>query len=116
MKYDNDIETRMVRDKNIYLYKEEIILMIFQIVPIIIAISLIYIFLLASSASQEFANTTFYLITIFSNIFLTLVNMSESITLINIFKAFKDIYILTYIISLSIISVLIYYINIFPSL
>ena len=113
MKYDNDIETRMVRDKNIYLYKEEIILMIFQIVPIIIAISLIYTFLLASSASQEFANTTFYLITIFSNIFLTLVNMSESITLINIFKAFKDIYILTYIISLSIISVLIYYINIF---
>lgn len=113
MKYDNDIETRIVRNKSVYLYKEEYLLMIFQIVPVIIAISLIYTFLLASDATQEFANTTFYLITIFSNIFLTTVNISESITIINILKAFKDIYVLAYVIILSIISVLIYYLEIF---
>ena len=115
MKYDNDIETRKVRESNIYLYKEEKLLILFQTIPIIIAISLIYTYLMASGASQQFINTTFYLMIIFSNIMLTIVNISESITFINILKIFKDIYIIIYIITLAIISILIYYLDIFQT-
>lgn len=113
--YDIDINTRTVRDKNIYLYKQEKFLMFFQISLIMIGMSLPYMYFMAYGTTLTYANTVLYLTFIFSNIFLTLVNLSEEITIKNILKIYKSLPIIIYIISLIIITIILYYLNIFET-
>lgn len=113
--YDIDINTRTVRDKNIYLYKQEKFLMFFQISLIMMGMSLPYMYFMAYGTTLTYANTVLYLTFIFSNIFLTLVNLSEEITIKNILKIYKSLPIIIYIISLIIITIIIYYLNIFET-
>lgn len=110
---DTDIPTRRQKDKNIFMYKQEILLLIFQTVPIMIILSMPYMYFLASSTTQTYANTIFYLTFIISNIFLTYVNLSESITIKNMIQIIKNKYLLIYTILLVLISIILYYINIF---
>lgn len=109
---DTDIPTRKPKDKNIFMYKQEILLLIFQIIPIMIGLSMPYMYFLASSTTQTYANTIFYLTFIFSNIFLTYVNLSESLTIKNIIQIIKNKYLFIYTILLVLISIIVYYINI----
>ncbi|MGN0966910.1 MAG: cation transporting ATPase C-terminal domain-containing protein [Candidatus Coprovivens sp.] len=113
--YDIDINTRTVRDKNTYLYKQEKFLMFFQISLIMIGMSLPYMYFMAYGTTLTYANTVLYLTFIFSNIFLTLVNLSEEITIKNILKIYKSLPIIIYIISLIIITIILYYLNIFET-
>ena len=113
--YDTDINTRTVRDKNIYLYKQEKFLMFFQISLIMIGMSLPYMYFIAYGTTLTYANTVLFLTFIFSNIFLTIVNLSEEITIKNIIKIFKSLPIIIYIISLIIITIIMYYLNIFQT-
>ena len=113
--YDTDINTRTVRDKNIYLYKQEKFLMFFQISLIMIGMSLPYMYFIAYGTTLAYANTVLFLTFIFSNIFLTIVNLSEEITIKNIIKIFKSLPIIIYIISLIIITIILYYLNIFQT-
>jgi hypothetical protein len=113
--YDTDINTRTIRDKNIYLYKQEKFLMFFQISLIMIGMSLPYMYFIAYGTTLTYANTVLFLTFIFSNIFLTIVNLSEEITIKNIIKIFKFLPIIIYIISLIIITIILYYLNIFQT-
>lgn len=113
--YDTDINTRTIRDKNTYLYKQEKFLMFFQISLIMIGMSLPYMYFITYGTTLTYANTVLYLTFIFSNIFLTLVNLSEEITIKNILKIFKSLPIIIYIISLIIITIILYYLNIFQT-
>ena len=113
--YDTDINTRTIRDKNIYLYKQEKFLMFFQISLIMIGMSLPYMYFIAYGTTLAYANTVLFLTFIFSNIFLTIVNLSEEITIKNIIKIFKSLPIIIYIISLIIITIILYYLNIFQT-
>ena len=113
--YDIDINTRTVRDKNTYLYKQEKFLMFFQISLIMIGMSLPYMYFMAYGTTLTYANTVLYLTFIFSNIFLTVVNLSEEITIKNILKVYKSLPIIIYIISLIIITIILYYLNIFET-
>lgn len=113
--YDTDINTRTVRDKNTYLYKQEKFLMFFQISLIMIGMSLPYMYFMAYGTTLPYANTVLYITFIFSNIFLTLVNLSEEITIKNILKVYKSLPIIIYIISLIIITIILYYLNIFET-
>ena len=113
--YDTDINTRTVRDKNIYLYKQEKFLMFFQISLIMIGMSLPYMYFIAYGTTLAYANTVLFLTFIFSNIFLTIVNLSEEITIKNIIKIFKSLPIIIYIILLIIITIILYYLNIFQT-
>ena len=113
--YDTDINTRTIRDKNIYLFKQEKFLMFFQISLIMIGMSLPYMYFIAYGTTLTYANTVLFLTFIFSNIFLTIVNLSEEITIKNIIKIFKSLPIIIYIISLIIITIILYYLNIFQT-
>lgn len=113
--YDTDINTRTIRDKNIYLYKQEKFLMFFQISLIMIGMSLPYMYFIAYGTTLTYANTVLFLTFIFSNIFLTIVNLSEEITFKNIIKTFKSLPIIIYIISLIIITIILYYLNTFQT-
>lgn len=110
---DTDIPTRKQKDKNVFMYKQEILLLIFQVVPIMIGLSMPYMYFLASSTTQTYANTIFYLTFIFSNIFLTYVNLGESLTIKNMIQIIKNKYLFIYTILLVLISIILYYINIF---
>lgn len=110
--YDTDIPTRKSRDKNIFLYKQEKILLIFQMIPIFIGVSLPYTYFIAYGSTQTFANTALLLIIIFMNLFMTYVNLSENITIKNFIQIIKNKYLAIYTIILLLISIALYYINI----
>ena len=68
--YDTDIPTRKCRDKNVFLYKQETLLLIFQSIPIFIGISLPYTYFVAYGATETYANTALFMIITFMNIFI----------------------------------------------
>lgn len=113
--HDTDIPTRKVRDKNIFFYKQETLLLIFQSIPIFIGISLPYTYFLAYGATETFANTTLFMIIIFINIFLTYVNLSEKITIKNFIQIIKNKYLAIYTLLLTIIIIILNYLNIFTT-
>lgn len=111
--YDTDIPTRKERDKNIFLYKQETLLLIFQMIPIFIGISLPYTYFIAYGATETFANTAIFIIITLINIFLTYVNLSENITIKNFIQIIKNKYLAIYTLLLITIILFINYINIF---
>lgn len=111
--HDTDIPTRKGRDKNIFFYKQETLLLIFQSIPIFIGISLPYTYFLAYGATETFANTTLFMIIIFINIFLTYVNLSEKITIKNFIQIIKNKYLAIYTLLLTVIIIILNYLNIF---
>lgn len=113
--YDTDIKERLPLNKNCYITKQEKFINIFQTIMMTIGISMPYMFLLASGATQEFANTALYLTMIFSIISLTIVNLSEEIYLKNILKIFNNKYLIIYTIIYILLAIFIYYVPIFTT-
>ena len=96
MPYDKDIMERKVKDKNVVLGKQELLFTIIESFYISFVITLPYMYIMSQGGTQEFANTTYYLIFIYSELFIIYSNISESFILINIFKSFKNIYLILY--------------------
>lgn len=113
--YDTDINTRTIRNENTFIYKQEKFLMIFQTVLIMIGLSLPYMYFLALGTTFTFANTVMFITFIFTNLFLTLVNLSEEFTIKNIIKIVKSIPLIIYTLVLTIISITIYYLPVFQT-
>lgn len=113
--YDTDIPTRKSKDKNIFLYKQEILLLIFQLIPLFIGISLPYTYFIAYGATESYSNTTLFIIIILMNIFLTYVNLSENITIKNFIQIIKNKYLAIYTIFLTLIIILMNFTNIFKT-
>ena len=115
MPCDTDIPIRKSRDKNIFIYKQEKILMIFQMIPVFMGISLPYTYFVAYGSTQTFANTALFIIIILMNIFMTYVNLSENITIKNFIQVIKNKYLAIYTIILLLIAIALYYLNIFST-
>ena len=115
MPCDTDIPIRKSRDKNIFIYKQEKILMIFQMIPVFMGISLPYTYFIAYGSTQTFANTALFIIIILMNIFMTYVNLSENITIKNFIQVIKNKYLAIYTIILLLIAIALYYLNIFST-
>ena len=89
---------------------KEITFNILSILAIVLGTSIIYMSTLTSGASNELASSIALNIYLYSYIFLVIVNLSESLTVINIFKTLKDICTLTIVLLLIIFSIAIWYI------
>ncbi len=89
---------------------QEITFNILSILAIVLGTSIIYMSTLTSGASNELASSIALNIYLYSYIFLVIVNLSESLTIINIFKTLKDICTLTIVLLLIIFSIAIWYI------
>lgn len=97
MPYDIDIMTRKPNPLNTFIGSQETIFLIINCLCIFFALNIPYMFVFVENGSSIFANTLFYIIFIYSNIFITLSYFSESNILKNIFKSFKSIRFIIYL-------------------
>lgn len=111
--YDKDIMERKVKDKNIILGKQETFLTIIESFCISFAITLPYMFVLSQGSSQELANTIYYIVFIYIELFLTFSNISDSFIIVNIFKSIKNIRLILYTIISILLVVFFNYTSIF---
>lgn len=111
--YDTDIMERQVKDKNIFLGKQEVLFTIIESFCISFAITTPYMYALSQGSTQELANTLYYSIFTYTELFLVFSAISDSFILVNIFKSLKNIRLIIYTI-ISILLVLFFnYITIF---
>lgn len=94
--YDKDIMERKVKNKKILLGKQETFLTIIESFCVSFAITLPYMFVLSQGSSQELANTLYYIVFIYIELFLTFSNISDSFIIINIFQSIKNIRLIFY--------------------
>lgn len=107
MPYDNDIAIRKVKDENIFIGKQEILITILTSFIVFFVTNIPYMFTLAQGASTQFANTLFILLVLYSNLFITISLLSESNIFINIFKSLKNIRMILFILLCVIITIVI---------
>jgi magnesium-transporting ATPase (P-type) len=88
---------------------QEIIFNILSIIAIVIGASVIYMSTLTVGANQNLSMSLVLNIYLYSYIFIILVNLSESLTIINIFKSLKDLCTLTIILLLIAASFAVWY-------
>ncbi len=94
--YDNDIMTRKPKNVGIVMGHQEIILIIIESFFIFFMLNVPYMFVLSQGGTQSFANTLYYTVFIFTNLFMTYSYISESNFIKNIFKSLKNIRIIIY--------------------
>lgn len=99
MNYDVDLMERGVFQKGKYFSRQEKMLLLVQSTLIMCLITLPYMFILAQGGSQEFANTLFYIVFIYANLFMTISYLSEENIFKNIFKLWKNKRVLLYTLS-----------------
>lgn len=89
--YDKDIMERKVKNKNIFMCKEEIFLTIIESFCISFAITIPYMFTLSQGGSQELANTLYYSVFVYIELLLVFTKLNDSFFIINIIKSLKNI-------------------------
>lgn len=89
--YDKDIMERKVKPLDIIMGNQEILFLIMESFIITFAITIPYMYILASGASKEFATTMSIVITIIINTLLSYYYLNDSSFIINIFKEIKNI-------------------------
>lgn len=94
--YDKDIMERKVKNKKILLGKQETFLTIIESFCVSFAITLPYMFVLSQGSSQELANTLYYIVFIYIELFLTFSNISDSFIIVNVFQSIKNIRLIFY--------------------
>lgn len=104
--YDTDIMYRQPKDSNILLGKQELSFTILESLYIFFILNAPYMFVLSQGGTQAFGNTLFYLIFIYSNLFMTYSYISESNFTKNIFKSLKNIRIIIFTIACVAISLI----------
>ena len=110
MERDYDVlrrKPRIIEDK--IFTGQEIMFNILSIIAIILGSSIIYMSTLTAGSSQQLSMSLVLNIYLYSYIFIILINLSESLTIINIFKSLKDLCTLTIILLLIIISLIMWY-------
>lgn len=89
--YDKDIMERKVKPLNVIMGSQEILFLIMESFIISFAITIPYMYILASGASKEFATTTSIVITIIINTLISYYYLNDTSFIINIFKQIKNI-------------------------
>ena len=89
--YDKDIMERKVKPLDVIMGNQEILFLIMESFIITFAITIPYMYILASGASKEFATTMSIVITIIINTLLSYYYLNDSSFIINIFKEIKNI-------------------------
>ena len=89
--YDKDIMERKVKPLDIIMGNQEILFLIMESFIITFAITIPYMYILASGASKEFATTMSIVITIIINTLLSYYYLNDTSFIINIFKEIKNI-------------------------
>ena len=110
MERDYDVlrrKPRIIEDK--IFTGQEIMFNILSIIAIVLGSSIIYMSTLTAGSSQQLSMSLVLNIYLYSYIFIILINLSESLTIINIFKSLKDLCTLTIILLLIIISLIMWY-------
>ncbi len=97
MPYDVDIMTREPKPKDIVIGFQELLITIIVAFVYTFALSIPYTFTLSQGSSENLANTIFFTIFIYANIFITCSYLSENNIIKNIFKSLKNIYLVLYI-------------------
>ena len=111
--YDTDIMDRSVKPKEILIGKQELSLSIIQSFLVIFALTIPYMYLLASGATIELVNTIFLIGFTYSLLFITIINLSEKLFILNLIQCFKSIKLTMMIITTILMSLFIYFIPLF---
>ena len=110
MERDYDVlrrKPRTIEDK--IFTGQEIIFNVFSIIAIVLGASIIYMSTLTAGSNQTLSMSLVLNIYLYSYIFIILINLSESLTIINLFKSLKDLCTLTIILLLIILSLVMWY-------
>lgn len=108
---DYDVIRRQPRNLNDKLFTpQELVLIVLEIIGIIIGVSLIYMSTLTAESTYKLASTIAFNIYLFCYLFIILIHLSESLTIINLFKIFRNIYSLLTILIIILFTILIWYI------
>ena len=86
MPYDVDIMERKVKDKEIFIGRQELLITIIASFSVFFFSTIPYMYTLSQDGTIELANTLFYIIFIYSNLFVTYSLVSEKNIIKNIFK------------------------------
>ena len=89
--YDKDIMVRKVKPLDVIMGNQEILFLIMESFIISFAITIPYMYILASGASKEFATTMSIVITIIINTLISYYYLNDTSFIINIFKEIKNI-------------------------
>ena len=89
--YDKDIMERKVKPLDVIMGNQEILFLIMESFIISFAITIPYMYILASGASKEFATTMSIVITIIINTLISYYYLNDTSFIINIFKEIKNI-------------------------
>ena len=113
LKYDTDIMDRNVKDKDVIIGKQELLLLFMISILILFGISLPYMFLLIQSSYDSLPRAIYFVVLIYCMLFFNYYNYSEKIYIINIFNSFKSIRMIIYLILSIIMSLVLSKLNIF---
>lgn len=97
MPFDTDIMERKPKPENILVGKQELIFSILESFIILFVLNVPYMLILSEGGTTEFANTLYYIIFVYINLYMTLSYFSESNIIKNIFKSLKHIRMIIYI-------------------
>lgn len=115
MPYDIDIMERKVKDKEIFIGRQELLITIIASFSVFFFTTIPYMYTLSQDGTIELANTLFYIIFIYSNIFITYSLISESNIIKNIFKSLTNIRLIIYTLSSIAFTILLNFTTIFDT-
>lgn len=104
--YDIDLMKRKPKSRNIIFGSQELAFTILESFLIFFMLNIPYMFVQSQGGTQAFANTLFYVIFIYSNLFITYSYLSEANIIKNIFKSLKNIRMIIFTIICILISLL----------
>lgn len=107
--YDNDVENRKPKPYNMFIEKQEILFTIIETLVITFALSIVYMYILAADGNIVLANSILMILFTFTNIFITIVHISEKPLYKNIIIIFKNIRLIIWLIIMLLLSYLISY-------
>lgn len=90
MPYDTDIMERLPMNRKVLFTKQDILFLFIQSFIILFVMDIPYMFVLAEGGTKEFANTLFYIIFIYVNLFITFSYVSEANLFKNMIKGVKN--------------------------
>ncbi len=107
MNYDTDIMNRSIRDRGKIFYFQELMIVLMQSFFIFFGLSIVYIYFMTSLYDVNVSNSVFIICYIYMLMWITFVNMSEKIMVINVIKSYNRLFVWIYIVLIIIINILI---------
>ena len=106
MRYDTDIMTRSVRDRGKILYKQELLVIFCQCFFIFFGLGIVYMYFMTNLMDVIVSNSIFLICYVYMLFWITIVNMSEKILVINLVKSYNNYLIICYLVVCILINVL----------